>query len=101
MSFWCQHIYSYCWWSANIFWQPKPQLHVHDGKEQEKTEDIRVLSFPVHSPRRMLLVLVVLGLVVSYSIVDDKIVKSVDELQDFVYLIQENSLKQKVNLQLF
>lgn len=55
----------------------------------------------VQLPHRMLLVLVVLDLIVSYSIVDDKIAKSVDELQDFVYFIQENSLKQKVNLNLF
>jgi hypothetical protein len=62
-------------------------------------EEIWVL--PVQSPRRMLLVLVVLDLVVSYSIVDNRIAKSVDELHDIVYLIQENSLKQKVNLHLF
>ena len=54
-------------------------------------EDIWVL--PVQSPCRMLLVLVVLNLVVSYSRVDDRIAKSVDELQDFVYLVQENCLK--------
>ena len=40
---------------------------------------------PVQSPCRMLLLLVVLDLVVSYSIVDDKVAKSVDEMQDFVY----------------
>jgi len=62
-------------------------------------EEIWVL--PVQSPHRMLLVLVVLDLVVSYSIVDDRIAKSVDELHDIVYLIQENSLKQKANLHLF
>jgi len=62
-------------------------------------EEIWVLL--VQSSCRMLLVLVVLDLVVSYSTVDNKIAKSVDEVQDFVYLVQENSLKQKVNLHLF
>ena len=62
-------------------------------------EEIWVL--PVQLPHRMLFVLVVLDLVVSYSIVDDKIAKCMDELQDFVYLVQENSLKRKVNLHLF
>lgn len=99
MSFWCQQICSYCWWSASKFWQPKPQLHVRDGKEEDQMEEIWVLL--VQSPCRMLLVLVVLDLVVSYSTIDDKIAKSVDEVQDFVYLVQENSLKQKVNLHLF
>jgi hypothetical protein len=59
------------------------------------------LVLPVQLPHRILLVLVVLDLVVSYSIVDDKIAKCVDDLQDFVYLVQENSLKQKVNLHVF